>query len=268
VPLEPGLGVRGELEASQDGYDEPVYIWQPVGTPPKYNILPLFVGALKVTLLAMMMSVPLGIGAALFVALYAPRKVREVVKPMVELLAGIPSVVLGFFALMLVATWAQDLFGFRFRLNAVVAAIALSLTIVPVIFTIAEDALQAVPRSLSEAGARARRSQVSGGAARGGSGRHPRHRSRRGAGLRARHRRDHDRADGLGQRRHHGAVQLRHQRAHGHGQHRRRAGRDRGGRPALAVLFMLGVLLFAVTFVLNVIGDLAIRRLQKRLTAA
>ena len=133
------------------GYDEAVYIWQPVGSVPKYNVIPLFVGALKVTVLAMLMSVPLGIGSALFVALYAPRRVREVVKPLVELLAGIPSVVLGFFALMVVATWAQDLFGFRFRLNAVVAAIALSLTIVPVIFTIAEDALQAVPRSLSEA---------------------------------------------------------------------------------------------------------------------
>ena len=76
------------------GYDEPVFIWQPVGEPAKFNVIPLFVGSLKVTLLAMLMSVPLGIGSAMFIALYAPRAVREVVKPAIELLAGIPSVVL------------------------------------------------------------------------------------------------------------------------------------------------------------------------------
>ncbi len=133
------------------GYDEAVYVWQPVGTPPKYNVVPLFVGSLKVTLLAMLFSVPIGVGCAVFVATYAPRRVREVVKPAIELLSGVPSVVLGFFALMVVATWAQDAFGFTFRLNAVVAAIGLSLAIVPVIFTITDDALEAVPRSLSEA---------------------------------------------------------------------------------------------------------------------
>lgn len=133
------------------GYDEPVYIWQPVGTPAKFNIIPLFVGSLKVTLLAMLFSIPLGIGCAIFMALYAPPKVRQVLKPAIELLAGIPSVVLGFFALMIVASWAQATFGFRFRLNAIVAALGLTLAIVPVIFTIAEDALQAVPKTLTEA---------------------------------------------------------------------------------------------------------------------
>jgi phosphate transport system permease protein len=133
------------------GYDHAAYIWQPVGDTPKFNVMPLFLGSLKVTALAMLISVPLGIGCAIFVAMYAPKRAREVLKPLVELLAGVPSVVLGFFALMVVATFAQDTFGFRFRLNAVVAAIGLSLAIVPVIFTISEDALQAVPRSLHDA---------------------------------------------------------------------------------------------------------------------
>ncbi|MDH3726700.1 MAG: hypothetical protein OER77_04140, partial [Myxococcales bacterium] len=63
------------------GYDEPVYVWQPVGEPAKFNVIPLFVGSLKVTLLAMLLSVPLGVGCALFMAMYAPRRFREIVKP-------------------------------------------------------------------------------------------------------------------------------------------------------------------------------------------
>jgi phosphate transport system permease protein len=135
------------------GYDEPVAVWQPVGGTPKYNIIPLFVGSLKVTLLSMAMAVPVGVACAIFVAIYAPKWLREVVKPVIELLAGVPSVVLGFFALMVIATFTQELFGFTYRLNGFVAAVGLAMAIVPVIFTISEDALQAVPKSLSEAAA-------------------------------------------------------------------------------------------------------------------
>lgn len=133
------------------GYAEASYIWQPVGREMKLNIVPLFLGSLKVTVLAMAISVPLGIGCAIFVALYAPARAREFLKPMVELLAGIPSVVLGFFALMVLAPIMKSLFGFDLLLNASVAAFGLSLAIVPVIFTISEDALQAVPKSLHDA---------------------------------------------------------------------------------------------------------------------
>ena len=76
---------------------------------------------------------------------------REVVKPVVELLAGIPSVVLGFFALMVMASWMQDALGLESRLNAIVAGLALSFAIIPVIFTISEEAFGAVPRSYVEA---------------------------------------------------------------------------------------------------------------------
>jgi phosphate transport system permease protein len=144
------------------GYDEPVAVWQPIGGTPKFNMIPLFVGSLKVTLLSMAMAVPVGVACAIFVAIYAPNWLREVVKPVIELLAGVPSVVLGFFALMVVATFTQDLFGFTYRLNGFVAAVGLAMAIVPVIFTISEDALQAVPKSLSEAAAAlgARRYQI------------------------------------------------------------------------------------------------------------
>ncbi len=127
------------------------FVWQPVGDVPKYSMIPLFVGTLKVTLVAMLVAAPLGVAAALYTSEFAPRRVREVLKPTIELLAGIPSVVLGFFALMVLATFLQDTFGFSSRLNSVVAGVALALTVVPVIFTVSEDALAAVPRSYREA---------------------------------------------------------------------------------------------------------------------
>jgi phosphate transport system permease protein len=114
-------------------------------------MIPLFIGTLKATLVAMLLATPLGIAAALFVSEFAPTRAREVIKPAIELLAGIPSVVLGFFALMVLATVAQELLGFSYRLNAVVAGVGLALAIVPVIFTVADDALTAVPRSYREA---------------------------------------------------------------------------------------------------------------------
>jgi phosphate transport system permease protein len=133
------------------GYDAPEHVWQPVSDIPKYALLPLILGTLKVTIVSMLIAVPLGVGVAVYVSQYAPNRVREVVKPAVELLAGIPSVVLGFFALMVMATWFQDYLGFESRLSAVVAGVALSFAIIPVIFTISEEAIGAVPRSYVEA---------------------------------------------------------------------------------------------------------------------
>jgi phosphate transport system permease protein len=127
------------------------FTWQPVSDVPKYSMVPLFVGTLKVTFVAMAISVPVGIASAIFASEFAPRRLREVLKPTIELLAGIPSVVLGFFALIVMATVFQDAFGFSFRLNAVVAGAALALTVIPVVFTVSEDALTAVPRAYREA---------------------------------------------------------------------------------------------------------------------
>ena len=127
------------------------FMWQPVGEVPKLSMIPLFVGTLKVTFVALAISVPIAIGAAVYVAEFAPPRVREVVKPTIELLAGVPSVVVGFFALMVLATPVQSLFGLDFRLNAVVAGLGLAIAVVPLIFTVAEDALTAVPRTYREA---------------------------------------------------------------------------------------------------------------------
>jgi phosphate transport system permease protein len=127
------------------------FVWQPVSEVPKYSLAPLVLGSLKVTIVAMLFATPLAILAAIFTAEFAPRWLREFIKPVIELLAGIPSVVLGFFALIVLATWLQDTFRFDFRLNAINAGIALGLAVVPIIYTICDDALTAVPRSYRNA---------------------------------------------------------------------------------------------------------------------
>ena len=129
----------------------PKFSWQPNSDVPKYSILPLFVGSIKAALIAMLFAVPLGVGAAIYTAEFASRRAREFIKPIIELLAGIPSVVLGFFSLIILASLLQELFGFTFRLNATNAGIALGLAVIPIIFTVAEDAMTAVPASLRDA---------------------------------------------------------------------------------------------------------------------
>lgn len=133
------------------GYDGPEHVWQPVAEVPKYAVWPLVIGTVKVTLVAMLVAVPLAVGSAIFISQYASHRVREIAKPAIEFLAGIPSVVLGFFALIVMASWMQSLFDFDSRLNAVVAGVALSFAVIPVIFTVCEEALGAVPRSYVEA---------------------------------------------------------------------------------------------------------------------
>jgi phosphate transport system permease protein len=133
------------------GYDKPVYIWQPISQIHKYNIVPLFIGSLKATLVSLIVAVPLALGAAIYVSQLANPRLKEWLKPSIELLAGVPSVVLGFFALIVMASFLQAVFGYQSRLNAFVAGIALGLAIIPVVFSIAEDALTSVPRSYTQA---------------------------------------------------------------------------------------------------------------------
>jgi phosphate transport system permease protein len=130
---------------------ETLFAWQPVSSVPKYNTVPLIVGSLKITLVALLFAVPLSVAAAVFVSEYASARTRELVKPAIELLAGVPSVVVGFFALVVLATWVQSAFGTEHRLNVLVAGLGLSFAICPIVFSVSEDALRAVPRSYREA---------------------------------------------------------------------------------------------------------------------
>ncbi|HYK02324.1 MAG TPA: phosphate ABC transporter permease subunit PstC [Thermoanaerobaculia bacterium] len=127
------------------------YIWQPTSDRPKVSLWPIILGTLKATFVGLLFACPVGVAAAVFSSEFAPAKLREVIKPVIELLAGIPSVVMGFFALIVLATWLQDAFGFTYRLNAINAGLALGFALVPIVYTISEDGLSAVPRSYREA---------------------------------------------------------------------------------------------------------------------
>ncbi len=127
------------------------WIWQPTSSVPKMSFWPLILGTLKATAVGMLLACPLGVAAALFSSEFAPRRLREIIKPTIELLAGIPSVVLGFFALIVLASWMQAAFGFQYRLNAWSAGMALGFALIPIVFTISEDGLAAVPRSYRDA---------------------------------------------------------------------------------------------------------------------
>jgi phosphate transport system permease protein len=125
--------------------------WMPVSDNPRYGIWPLFFGTLKVTIIALLFAAPIAILAAIYTAMFAKPRVKEIIKPVIELLAGFPSVVIGFFALMVLATVFQNIFGYASRLNSFVGGIAMGLAAIPIIYTLTEDALTAVPRTYTEA---------------------------------------------------------------------------------------------------------------------
>jgi phosphate transport system permease protein len=125
--------------------------WMPVSDNPRYGIWPLFFGTLKVNLIALLFAAPISIMAAVYTSMFAKPRIREIIKPVIELLAGFPSVVIGFFALMVLATIFQNIFGYASRLNSFVGGIAMGLAAIPIIYTLTEDALTAVPKTYIEA---------------------------------------------------------------------------------------------------------------------
>jgi len=127
------------------------YIWQPVGSMPKYSIVPLICGTILVAIPATVISSLLGIACGIFLSEIAPERLREICKPVLELLAGIPTVVLGFLMLAVGADIIQWLFHTSFRLNAFVGAIGVTCVIIPIIASLVEDTLHTTPREIREA---------------------------------------------------------------------------------------------------------------------
>ncbi|MFZ6031406.1 MAG: phosphate ABC transporter permease subunit PstC [Chloroflexota bacterium] len=123
--------------------------WYPIED--YFGLLPLLAGTLVVTFGAALFAVPLGIGTAIFIAEIAPRWAREILKPLVEALAGIPSVVLGFLGMLLLSPILRETFNLPTGLTALTGAILLGLISLPTIVSVAEDALDAVPRSYRDA---------------------------------------------------------------------------------------------------------------------
>jgi phosphate transport system permease protein len=125
--------------------------WMPVSDNPRYGLIPLFLGTLKVTIIALLFAAPIAILAAIYTSMFARPRIREIIKPVIELLAGFPSVVIGFFALMVLASVFQDIFGYASRLNSFVGGIAMALAAIPIIYTLTEDSLTAIPKTYIEA---------------------------------------------------------------------------------------------------------------------
>ncbi len=125
--------------------------WYPTYTPPEYGIWPLIIGSLIVTVLASLIAVPFGLLSAIYISEIAPARIKEILKSVIELLAGLPSVVLGFFGMVLLAPWMQETFDLPTGLNIVNASLMLALMAIPTISSISEDALYAVPRDFKEA---------------------------------------------------------------------------------------------------------------------
>lgn len=125
--------------------------WYPTHSPPDFGILPLIVGTLVVTLGTLIVAVPLGVGTAIYISEVAPHKIKEILKPIVELLASVPSVIYGLFGMVFLAPLVQKVFNIPIGLNAFTASIILGMMALPTVASIAEDAIASVPRSLREA---------------------------------------------------------------------------------------------------------------------
>lgn len=118
----------------------------------RFGIMELVIPTITITLIAMIVSVPLGLGAAVYISEYASTRVRGILKPILEILAGIPTVVYGYFALTFVTPLLQAIFGPQVKVyNMASAGIVVGILIIPTISSISEDALSAVPRALREA---------------------------------------------------------------------------------------------------------------------
>jgi phosphate transport system permease protein len=124
--------------------------WYPISEPPQLGILPLILGSLVVTLGAAIISIPVGVACAVYIAEIAPLKIKEALKAGIELLAAIPSVVLGFIGMVTLVPWVKNVFHLPTGLTALSGSIMLAFMAMPTIVSIAEDALYSVPKIYKE----------------------------------------------------------------------------------------------------------------------
>lgn len=129
--------------------------WGPTFTPPTFGVLPIVAGTLSITFWSLLFAIPIGIGSAIYLSEYASRRTRKVVKPVLEVLAGVPTVAFGFFALVFITPQLQDIWpGFLGDgpgiFSALAGGLAIGLLIVPIVATVSEDAMGSVPSGLRE----------------------------------------------------------------------------------------------------------------------
>ena len=125
--------------------------WTPLFTEKHFGILPLLTGTLLTSFIAIAFALPIGLSISIYLSEYAPKSFRKTVKPLLELLAAVPTVVYGFFALVVVTPFLQELIPNLSGFNSLSAGIVMGIMIIPFISSLSEDALHAVPDSLREA---------------------------------------------------------------------------------------------------------------------
>jgi phosphate transport system permease protein len=125
--------------------------WTPLFKDPQYGIWPLLNGTFLITGIGILVAIPLGLGTAVYLSEYARPRVRKIVKPIIEVLVGVPTVVFGYFALTFVTPLlVQDLLGINIQFNALSAGVVMGIMIMPTIASISEDSMRAVPQGLRE----------------------------------------------------------------------------------------------------------------------
>ncbi len=122
--------------------------WTPLFEPKNFGILPLLSGTFLITGIASLVAIPIGLGSAIYLSEYAPERVRTIVKPILEILAGIPTIVYGYFALTFVTPFLRSIFPQMDVFNALSAGIVVGIMIIPMVSSLSEDAMRAVPKSI------------------------------------------------------------------------------------------------------------------------
>jgi len=125
--------------------------WTPLFAKKRFGILPLVSGTFLTSIIAIAVALPLGLTIAIFLSEYAPKKIRDYIKPSLELLAAVPTVVYGFFALMIITPFLQRIFPDMAGFNSLSAGIVMGIMILPIVSSLSEDAMKAVPQALREA---------------------------------------------------------------------------------------------------------------------
>lgn len=135
-------------QAQPDGTFQKVFEWYPTSSEARYSLVPLILGTLLTAIPATLISTIFGVAAGIYLSEVANPKLKEFLKPLIELFAGIPTVVLGFIMLVIGASFFNDLLNPANRLNAFIASLGLSFVIIPIIASLTEDALHSIPGEL------------------------------------------------------------------------------------------------------------------------
>ncbi len=122
--------------------------WSPILKPRAHGVLPLVGGTMLVSVIAILFAAPVGLGAAIYLSEYAADRVRRIVKPILEVLAGVPTIVYGYFALTFVTPYLQTIIPNMIVFNALSAGLVMGIMIIPMVSSLSEDAMMSVPRSL------------------------------------------------------------------------------------------------------------------------